>query len=166
MAFAETKAQSWQQVYDDVMGVADPSDGTDSEEAGELLEDSYELLEQLAAHPLNLNCCTREDLERLPFLSAQQVMDLQEYLYHYGPMRSLGELRMVRSLDYQQLSLLPFFVYVSGEADMPLSNRFPRLDSLLHRGKHTVMGTLRIPFYERKGDQNGYLGYPYRHTLR
>ena len=166
MAFAETKAQSWQQVYDDVMGVADPSDGTDSEEAGELLEDSYELLEQLAAHPLDLNCCTREDLERLPFLSAQQVMDLQEYLYHYGPMRSLGELRMVRSLDYQQLSLLPFFVYVSGEADMPLSNRFPRLDSLLHRGKHTVMGTLRIPFYERKGDQNGYLGYPYRHTLR
>ena len=166
IAFVETKAQSWQQVYDDVMSVADISDATDGEEAVGQLEDSYELLELLAANPLNLNHCTREDLEQLPFLSAQQVMDLLEYLYRYGPMRSLGELRMVRSLDHPQLSLLPFFVYVGGEADIPPDNRFPRPDSLLRRGKHTLMGTLRIPFYERKGDQNGYLGYPYRHTLR
>ena len=155
------KGQSWQQVYDDMMAI-DHSE----EEGGELLQDSYELLEQLADHPIDLNHCTREELEQLPFLSAQQVMDVLEYLFRYGPMRSLGELRMVRSLDHPQLSLLPFFVYVSGEADMPPDDRFPRLDSLLHQGKHTLMGTLRIPFYERKGDQNGYLGYPYRHTLR
>jgi hypothetical protein len=28
------------------------------------------------------------------------------------------------------------------------------------------MATARIPFYERKGDKNGYLGYPYRHSIR
>lgn len=154
------RGQSWQQVYDDVMNI------DSDDETGELLQDSYELLEQLAGHPFDLNNCTREELELLPFLSAQQVMDIQEYLYHYGPMRSLGELRMIRSLDYPQLTLLPYFVYVSGEPDQLRENRFPRLDSLLDRSKHTLSVTLRVPFYERKGDQNAYLGYPYRHTLR
>lgn len=156
----EVKAQSWQQAYDDLLTMSD------DEAQAEELADSYELLEQLAAHPLDLNCCTREDLEQLPFLSMQQVMDIQEYLYRYGPMRSLGELRMVRSLDLRQLTLLPFFVSVSGEADEPHEESFPRLDTLLHRAKHSLSATLRVPFYERKGDKNGYLGYPYRHTLR
>ena len=109
LASLYASAQSWQETYDNVMNVGD-----DADETGELLEDSYELLEQLAGHPLDLNRCSREDLEQLPFLSAQQVMDLQEYLYRYGPMRSLGELRMVRSLDHAQLALLPFFCISKG----------------------------------------------------
>ena len=153
------RAQSWQQVFDDVM-TTDTDD-----EAGELLTDSYELLEQLASHPLDLNRCTREELEQLPFLSAQQVMDLQEYLYRYGPMRSLGELRMIRSLDRQQLSLLPFFVYVGQDYEQATPPP-PRLDTLFRHARHTLSFTGRIPFYERRGDKNGYLGYPYRHTLR
>ena len=94
------KAQSWQQVYDEMMTI------DDDEESGELLYDNYELMEQLAAHPLDLNSVTREELEQLPFLSSMQVMDIAEYLDRYGPMRSLGELRMIRSLDRQQLALL------------------------------------------------------------
>ena len=160
MAALVAKGQSWQQVYDEVMSI------DSDEEAGELLTDSYELLEQLASHPFDINRCSREELEQLPFLSTQQVMDIQEYLYRYGPMRSLGELRMVRSLDHPQLALLPFFVYVDSEAAEPRYEHFPRLDSLLHHSKQTLNATLRLPFYERKGDQNGYLGYPYRHTLR
>ena len=85
------KAQSWQQVYDEMMTI------DDDEESGELLYDNYELMEQLAAHPLDLNSVTREELEQLPFLSSMQVMDIAEYLDRYGPMRSLGELRMIRS---------------------------------------------------------------------
>ena len=154
------RGQSWQQVYDELLTMSD-----DEAQAGQLA-DSYEQLEQLAAHPLDLNRCTREELEQLPFLTMQQVMDIQEYLYRYGPMRSLGELRMVRSLNHIQLTLLPFFVTVSGEADEARDTSFPRLDTLLHRARHTLGVTLRIPFYERAGDKNGYLGYPYRHTLR
>ena len=153
------RAQSWQEVYDDVMTF------DDTEESGELLQDSYELLEQLAAQPLDLNHTSRDELEQLPFLSAQQVMDIEEYLYRYGPMRSLGELRMIRSLDRQQLALLPYFVFVTGEADRRQPIR-PPLDSLLRRGKSTLSATIRIPTYERVGDKNGYLGYAYRHSLR
>ena len=29
-----------------------------------------------------------------------------------------------------------------------------------------LSATGKIPFYERRGDQNGYLGYRYRHDLR
>ena len=164
------KGQSWQQVYDDVMtigdaGISDAATSDNGGEAGELLQDSYELLEQLADHPLDLNRCTREELEQLPFLSAQQVMDLLEYVYRYGPVRSLGELRMVRSLDHPQLLLLPFFVYAGETADAA-APATPRLDSLLQHGRHTLTETFRVPFYERKGDKNGYLGYPWRHTLR
>ena len=162
VANAQTVAdQSWQQVMDEVMAI----DGDDETTTAEALEESYDLLEQLAESPLDLNHATREELEQLPFLTAQQVMDIEEYLYRYGPMRSLGELRMVRSLDYQQLRLLPFFVMVSDEpAESP--HTFPRLDTLLSRSRHTLTTTLRVPFYQRRGDRNGYLGYPYRHTLR
>ena len=60
------KAQTWQEVYDEVMDAGDADD-----ETGEALLDSYELLEHLAGQPLDLNHATRDDLEQLPFLSAQ-----------------------------------------------------------------------------------------------
>jgi len=155
MAFTEAKGQTWQEVYEELTDL-----GSDDGEDTDALEDSYELLEQLAGHPIDLNKASREDLEQLPFLTAQQVMELQEYLYRYGPMRSLGELRMVRSLDYHQLRLLPYFVFVTGEEEDSLATHYrPPI-------KQTLSATLRVPFYQRAGDRNGYLGYPYRHTLR
>ena len=157
-ASLEVKAQTWQQVYEEVMDIGE-ADG----EAGEALYDSYETLEQLASQPIDLNKAARDDLEQLPFLSAQQVMDIMEYLYRYGPMRSLGELRMIRSLDYLQIRLLPFFVYVTDDDRLKTGdNRLKTKDKI----KSTLSGTLRVPFYRREGDRNGYLGYPYRHTLR
>ena len=156
-ALSVAKAQTWQQVYEEMMDVGETDD-----DAGQALLDSYELLEHLAGEPLDLNQATRDDLEQLPFLSAQQVMDIQEYLYRYGPMRSLGELRMIRSLDYQQIKLLPYFVFVNNnEEDTPRTS-YP--SPIIP--KHTLSATLRVPFYRREGDRNGYLGYPYRHTLR
>ena len=61
-------------------------------------EDVYDQLCYLAQHPFDLNTSTRAQLEELPFLSAQQIEELMDYLYHYGPMKSKGELLMIRSL--------------------------------------------------------------------
>ena len=150
--------QTWEQVWQEMMMPED------DEETGNTWEEYHERLQQLADHPLDLNQTTREDLEQLPFLSEQQVMDIMEYLDRYGPMRSMNELKMVRLLDYQQLALLPFFVFVGEVArEKP---RFPSLQNIAKYGKHTVTATGHVPFYERKGDQNGYLGYRYRHSLR
>lgn len=154
------EALTWQQVWQDVLEAR-----ADAEEGGDeaAWEEDYEVLEQLAEHPIDLNRATREELEQLPFLSAQQVMDLREYLDRYGPMRSLGELRMVRSLDYLSLRLLPFFVTAGLVEER---SRFPSLDTLVRRARHTLTLTERVPCYTRRGDDNGYLGYRYRHELR
>ena len=83
------------------------------EDAGEAeWEDMYEMLCELEQHPMDINKVTREELEQLPFLSAQQVEEIQEYLYRYGPMKSKGELAMIRSLDYSQRQLLTYFIYI------------------------------------------------------
>ena len=152
----EPTEPSWQQVWQETMSIGD-----DDEAA--IADDYHDLLQQLNEHPIDLNQATREELEQLPFLSAQQVMDFLEYRERYGPLRSMGELRAIRSLFYQQQVLLPFFTYV-GEAKR--DTRFPRLDTLLRRSRHDLTGAVRIPFYDRKGDENGYLGYKYRHWLR
>ena len=153
------KEQTWEQVWQEMMM---PEDEEEESEAS--LEAYYDQLQQLAEHPIDLNRTTREELEQLPFLSDQQIMDLMEYLNRYGPMRSMNELKMIRSLDYQQLALLPFFVYVG---EVPKEEpHFPSLQNITKYGKHTLTATGHIPFYERKGDQNGYMGYRYRHSLR
>ena len=126
-------------------------------------EDTYEMLCELEEQPLNLNIATREELESLPFLSAGQVEGIVEYVYRFGPMKSMNELMMIRQLDYRQIELLRHFTYVEDER---VEEHFPKLDDILQYGRHELMGNVRVPLYKRKGDRNGYLGYPYRHWLR
>ena len=152
---------SWQLLWHELMNDEEIDDNDDGNA-------TFELLQSLAEHPLDLNTASRSELEQLPFLSEQQVMDLIEYRDHYGPLRSMGELRMVRSMDYVQLQLLPCFVYV-GLVEAP-HQPFPRLSTILRYGRQELLATGRIPMYERKGDapgqKKGYLGYPYKHSLR
>ena len=126
-------------------------------------EETMELLEEKALAPINLNQTTREELEQLPFLSAEQVEELVAYLDRYHPMRSLGELMMIPSLDNRTRQLLCCFVVVGDEKPKKI---WPSLADIAKYGKHTFMATAKIPFYERRGDQNGYLGYRYRHDIR
>lgn len=126
-------------------------------------EDTYELLCELEQQPLNLNTATREQLEQLPFLSAQQVEAIVEYLYHYAPMKSMNELRMIRALDVVQIELLHCFTCVGY---VPDEQQFPSTKDIVHYGRQKLMADLRVPLYKRAGDRDGYLGPPYRHTLR
>lgn len=124
---------------------------------------NYEdVLSEYAEHPMNLNTATKEDLEQFPFLSAQQIEDIQAYIYQYGAMKSLGELAMIESIDWYQRQLLGCFVYV-GDVKQ---RSFPTARQIAKYGKHELVGYAKIPFYERKGDKEGYMGYPYKHWLR
>lgn len=125
-------------------------------------EEYEEVLSEYAEHPINLNVATREDLEQLPFLSAQQIEDIQAYIYQYGEMKTLGELAMIPSIDWYQRQLLRYFVYV-GEMKQA---SFPSLKNIWKYGKNEVVAAVKVPFYQRKGDKDGYLGYPYKHWLR
>ena len=138
----------WSDYLNEVMTVEDVESSS--------WERTYEQLCELEQQPLNLNRATREQLEELPFLTAQQIEEIMEYLYRYGPMKSLGELQMIRSLGYAQRQLLTYFIYI-GDGEKTATKRY---------GHHELTLSGRIPFYERKGDNDGYLGYPYRHWLR
>ena len=110
---------AWQQVWQEMMENDETDDG--------LTVDLYDLLQELSEHPINLNQATREELEQLPFLSSQQVMDLIEYRDRYGALLSMGEVRMVQSMDYQQLALLPYFTYLDKPDE---TQRFPKLKNI------------------------------------
>ena len=122
-------------------------------------EDVYDQLCELSLHPFDLNTATRSQLEDLPFLSAQQIEEIMEYLYRYGPMKSKGELLMIRSLDEARRRLLASVCYVG---DAPKAS-FPRLKEILRDGHHELMATARIPFQKKDDD---YLGSTLRHWLR
>ena len=76
---------------------------------------NYDMLCELEQHPININMATREKLEQLPFLSAQQVEALMEYLYRYGAMKSTSELQMITEIGPQTRKLLECFVYAGEE---------------------------------------------------
>lgn len=148
----------WQQLLSDL------SSSEDFEHVA--WQDYEEDLEEMAQHPVNLNTATREELERMPFLTSSQVEDILFYIYRYGQLKSMSELTLISSIDWYQRQLMSCFFYVADDGSKPA---FPSLKNIAQYGKHEVMGMLKVPFYERKGDASGtdgYLGYPYKHGLR
>ena len=148
----------WQQLLSDL------SSSEDFEHVA--WQDYEEDLEEMAQHPVNLNTATREELERIPFLTASQVEDILFYIYRYGQLKSMSELTLISSIGWYQRQLMSCFFYVADDGSKP---DFPSLKNIAQYGKHEVMGMLKVPFYERKGDASGtggYLGYPYKHGLR
>ena len=104
--------QHWEDCYAEVIAI----EGKDEEDIPD-----YELLCQLADHPININTATKEDLEQLPFLNNQQIEDIMEYLYRYHSLQSVGELYMIPSLGNAYARLLSYFITIGkpNETDFP-----------------------------------------------
>jgi len=125
-------------------------------------EENAEVLTLLSEQKINLNTATPQDLQQLPFLNDEQIEELSEFIYRYAPFQSWGEIAMVESIDLPTRQLLIQCCYL-GKSETTAS---PTLQEMLQKGHHEVMATAKIPFYSRRGDDNGYLGYPYRHSVR
>lgn len=152
-----TGRQPWEESYEQWLDMTDEENTWDQHD--------YELLQSLSLNKLDLNRATREDLEQLPFLSAQQIMELQEYTYRYGGMRSLGELKMIRSLDHFTRSLLLQFVTLTQPEAIADTAR------TRHDVHQRLLVTAKLPTYTRKGDRTaassgGYIGPQWRHWWR
>lgn len=145
----------WEQFLDNLSDYDDIETGS--------TEEMYEVLHELEATPIDLNNATDDDIQRLAFLSNAQREELTEYIDRHRPIRSIGELAMIKSLDNVTLQLLSSFVYV-GSIDE--SRKFPTWKEIAKHGKNEFLGYVKVPFYERKGDREAYLGYKYKHWIR
>ncbi len=152
---AQTTDPDWEDTYQTL------------EDAGEAESEnwqlSYDELSEFAENKIDINSASDEDLLRLPFLSGQQVMDIREYLYRYGPMKSASEFMMIPSIDYNTRQLLLLCTYIGQETE---KKRFPSPDYLSKYGHNEIVATGHIPLNEREGDKWGYLGYQYKHWIR
>ncbi len=162
VSLADDRRHDWEQYWNALIDM-EAEDMAEGEDGTLNWEHHYDLLCELAARPIDINNATRENLEQLPFLSQRQVEDICEFLHLKNGMRSKGELMMIPSLDFYRRKLLECFIYIG---DKRADDRFPSFDDLLGDSRHELTASLQIPFYERKGDKNDYLGYPYKHWLR
>ncbi len=108
-----------------------------SEDGEAPLEDIQEELLDIAAHPINLNQTTADELAELIFLSDEQIDAILMYQYEHG-FKDIYELQLIYCLkDYEIRNLLPF-VYV-GEAKENIDMYFREV---FHYAKHEM--TLRM----------------------
>ena len=140
-----------------------------------LVDEAVQELYAIRDQPFNVNVVTKQDLERLFFLQANQIEDICHYLYRYGPLKSLGELRLVRSLDYDRYEFLKYFLYID---DKPVDNFSFSLKNLFKGGHYMLTTKLEVPLYQRDGYKNysdsillinpdkKYLGNALNHDIR
>ena len=110
----------------------------DQELDQELIQAQVEELYDLHEHPFNINTATREQLKQLIFLTDQQIEDILYYLYRYGAMQTLGELKLIESLDFESRQFLQLFVYA---VDKPVENRKVSFKELFKEGKNLLKVT-------------------------
>ena len=162
-------ALPWQKMYEDWLDVEDVDN--------ELSQQQYEFLQDLYNNKIDINHASREDLEQLPFLSAQQVEDIEEYIYRYGEMKSAGELQMIASIDAVTRRLLLQFVtfkFAPGNVRPAKDSLYQEQKGLAKLFSHTRQELIvsgKIPTYKRRGDKlsadkGGYLGYQWKHSFR
>ncbi len=159
--YAQTSTYSWQDFVEEI------SDDEFAEEQG--WTEHMEELALLAAHPIDLNTTTWEQLHQLPFLTEQQINDLHSYVFLHQGMRSVSEIMAIPSIDFQTRRFLSLFC----RADQSVFEYKDTLSlrSLLKYAHHEVVTRLDIPLYYRMGysyppSQGGYWGNPLYHKIR
>lgn len=127
------------------------------------LANRYDDLSELAAHPIDINNATRDQLEMLPFLTMDRFSRLIEYIDKVGTIQTWNELVVADIIDERMVRLLQYFSYLGKRKT---GNRKLTLANVMRYGKHEATGYFRLPCYDRKGDAGAYRGYPYRHWIR
>ena len=148
------------------------ADDSGDEEGAESL---YADLSYIVQHPLDINLATREQLERLPFLSDNQIESLLNHRKRYGGFVSLYELQGVDGFDNQTIQLILPFVRVGGNI---VEKTPPTVENLLKYGKNELVIRYDYCFQQKAGyssypdsilsryPNRKYLGEPFYTSLR
>ena len=108
-----------------------------------------EALTELANNPVPLNNASREMLESIPILNADQVENLSYYLYRYGPIVNLSELMLVEGMDARTMRWLKPFVCLGSIEESSIA--YPQMKKALKYGKQEFRWTMGTTFQQKSG---------------
>jgi len=145
-AVAQDNAQTTEQIIADIFEQY-------SAETDEVIdfESFYEELHGLAVSPINLNKATKEDLDKLMFLSDTQVESILYYIYRFGPLNTIYELQLIDGLDMTDIRNMLAFVYVGDQ--LAASPKIYKAD-LFKYGKNEVLYRLDRGLENKTGYQS------------
>lgn len=142
-AFCQTEREERAMAWEDFVELM-------AEEEEVVDEDLMEQLQELYAHPFDINEVSKEDLEVLPFLNEEQVEGIVKYVKENGRVESLGELLFVRELGGKEREMLRLFLEVRASR----ANRdaqIPTIRKMLKYAKHEMVWRTDVPFYKKEG---------------
>ena len=149
-----------QDLYEQYANQEEDDEVLETEDAGldVLIDELYEI----HLSPVNLNDLktkegsnelqtqTTDRLAQLPFLTRQQIEALVYYVNEHYPVRTLGELMLIRELDYLTRMRLMLFCY-AGE---PSTEGNYSLWRLWRFAQHELIARTDIPLYTKDGYQD------------
>ncbi len=149
-----------QDLYEQYANQEEDDEVLETEDAGldVLIDELYEI----HLSPVNLNDLktkegsnelqtqTTDRLAQLPFLTRQQIEALVYYVNEHYPVRTLGELMLIRELDYLTRMRLMLFCY-AGE---PSTEGTYSLRRLWRFAQHELIARTDIPLYTKDGYQD------------
>lgn len=113
----------------------------------------YEELGEVAEQPFNINTITKDQLERLPFLSDQLIESILYHVYKYGPLQSENELWGIEGMSWKVRKLLSHFIEIGPAAQKPL---WKWKHDLWKYNQQELITRVDIPFQQKVG----YAAYP------
>lgn len=111
-------------------------------------EAEMEALYSIHRQRYDINTVTKEQLETLPFLSSTMIEEILAYQYRYGPLKSLDELQLVRTMDFETFQYLSLFLTVT---DIRPTHKFPSFNDFLKYGKRSLLLQGEMPLYWKDG---------------
>lgn len=166
-AVPSVQTPPWNAVLEQILDYCGADAGT--------LEELQLTLEDLHDNPININAATPAQLERLPFLTDEQIEEISAYIYYHGPLASLGEMQLIYGIDVETAGMLRQFTFAGTQVE---SSRNPSLKQVLAYGRQELIAGFDIPLYLRSGfkphtydelvryPNRQYLGDPLTHSLR
>jgi hypothetical protein len=132
--------------------------------------DLQEQLEYYMQNKLDLNRADRQALERLFFLSDNDVNAILSHRAKFGDFITIYELLTIDALNERIVYYLSYFTKVSTDL---YADRTPFLQRI-QKGKHEILGLHENDFQQRAGYQDSrreegrsyYTGSPFRYVLR
>lgn len=170
--FVALYAQKPAQTVDDIINDMFEQYTAESEEVIDY-ESFYNDLHSLSESPLNLNNSSKEELEKLAFLTDMQIENILFYIYQHGQLNTIYELQLIDGIDMTDIRRMLLFVRLGNKNEV---NEPLYWNEIWKFGKSEVLNRFDECLESKKGylintntdlsTQTGYLGSSLYNSLK